>query len=562
MKIAAIILLFIISSSELFSQSDFIPGNFSGNFQIDAQSYTTDSLIGAINIPDEKILSNSFLNLIYNHGNFEAGLRYEAYLNPILGFDTRYQGQGISYRYATYRSENLDLTAGDFYEQFGSGLIFRTYEERQLGLDNALDGLRFKLRPTNGIEFTGLIGKQRSFWDKGEGIVRGADASFSISTLFPEIIESNSLDFGASIISKYQPDNSVFYYLPENVFAYSFRMAFGGSNYNLNGEWAYKINDPNTTNDYNYNPGTGLIINASYFDDGIGINLNLHRIDNMDFRSDNAASGNNLNLNFIPPLTKQVIYRFATLYPYSTKLNGEIGYQFEFTYNLPAGSSIGGEYGTDISFNMSQVISLDTTHTSVDPATGFAFKYDSPFLAAGDLYYRDFHVELSRRLSEIFKLNFNFINFKYQRDILENEGVPRYGFVSGNIFIADILLKLSQSHSLRFELEYLTSKQDSSIQEKDFTHGDWFMLLTEYTFAPSLYISTWFEFNHVDESLPDGTNFSRGILYPNASVTIVHNTLRFSLGHGRQRGGLLCVGGVCRPVPSSNGFFLSLSSSF
>ena len=33
-------------------------------------------------------------------------------------------------------------------------------------------------------------------------------------------------------------------------------------------------------------------------------------------------------------------------------------------------------------------------------------------------------------------------------------------------------------------------------------------------------------------------------------------------GFGRQRGGLICIGGVCRYVPESNGFNLNLSHSF
>ena len=111
--------------------------------QFDAQYYFKDSLIGAPEIP-EKVLSNGFINFVYDKDNFSAGVRYESYLNPISGFDNRYQGSGIPFRYLTYRNGELEMTAGNFYEQFGSGLIFRSYEERGLGYDNALDGFRIK----------------------------------------------------------------------------------------------------------------------------------------------------------------------------------------------------------------------------------------------------------------------------------------------------------------------------------------------------------------------------------------------------------------------------------
>ena len=39
---------------------------------------------------------------------------------------------------------------GNYYEQFGSGLVLRTYEDKGLGVDN-VDGLRLKYSPFNGL---------------------------------------------------------------------------------------------------------------------------------------------------------------------------------------------------------------------------------------------------------------------------------------------------------------------------------------------------------------------------------------------------------------------------
>lgn len=41
-----------------------------------------------------------------------------------------------------------------------------------------------------------------------------------------------------------------------------------------------------------------------------------------------------------------------------------------------------------------------------------------------------------------------------------------------------------------------------------------------------------------------------------------YKSTRVSLSYGRQRGGLVCVGGVCRYVPESTGVSLSLNTSF
>src|SRR5438046_593090 len=149
------ILFFIIWLLAISKVSAQIPpsgsgGALHGNFQLDAQYYVTDSAIGAPYVP-EKILSNGFANFIYERDNFSAGLRYENYTNPLLGFDPRYKGNGIPYRFLDYKNNELQITAGNFYDQFGSGLIYRTYEERSLGYDNAMEGLRIKYTPVSGV---------------------------------------------------------------------------------------------------------------------------------------------------------------------------------------------------------------------------------------------------------------------------------------------------------------------------------------------------------------------------------------------------------------------------
>ena len=105
------------------------------------QSYQEDELIGA-NAADEIILNNAYLNINYTKGNFTTGLRYESYLNALMDFDDNYKGNGIPFRYASYTVDGLEVTAGNYYEQVGSGLIFRSYENKGLGADNAMDGIR------------------------------------------------------------------------------------------------------------------------------------------------------------------------------------------------------------------------------------------------------------------------------------------------------------------------------------------------------------------------------------------------------------------------------------
>lgn len=524
-------------------------GRISGNFQIEAQTYSKDSIIGAPEVP-EKFRSNSFINLIYNKDNFEVGVRYEAYLKPLLGFDPRYEGQGLSYRYATYSEDMFDITVGDFYEQFGSGMIFRAYEERALGVDNAVDGVRVKFRPHESLELTGILGKQRTFWSKGEGILRGADLNFNFSDVVKILPEEYLLTFGGSLISKFEADKNSMLKLPENVMAYSGRMALTTYKYSLEAEYAGKINDPSAMNDNTYNPGYGLLVAASYFKPGFGASLNFHKIDNLDFRSDRDANGNQLLVNYIPPLTKQHTYRLASMYPYSTQMTGETGIQGEVTFKIPKKSLIGGEYGTNVNINYSRVQALDTTYKN-------KYEYDSPFFGIGDrMFFQDINIELSRRWSKKIKTYLTYVNLTYDRDILENEGSPKYGKVNAHIAVLDFTYKINTSNAIRFELQNMIQEQDSTIYTPDNKNGNWAMFLAEYTIAPHWYISLFDEYNYGNDD-PD-----RRLHYINGSVAYLFGSTRINVGYGRQRGGIICVGGVCRPVPASNGAYLSITSSF
>ena len=182
MKKIVIYLFFAFSSHQLISQGILGNGKISGNFQTDAQYYQKDSLIGAEDV-EEKMLINAFANIVYTNDKFTAGMRFEMYQNPLVGFNRKYKGSGIPYRYATYNNGDWEVTVGNYYEQFGNGLLFRSYEERNLGFDNAMDGVRFRVTPHQAITIKGIWGNQRHFWDKGTGIVRGLDVDFNMNAI-------------------------------------------------------------------------------------------------------------------------------------------------------------------------------------------------------------------------------------------------------------------------------------------------------------------------------------------------------------------------------------------
>ena len=181
-------LALITTTVFLFFSENFIAqnntnnaGEIHGNFQVDAQYYLEDTLIGTT-IAQEKMLSNAFSNIVYTRGNITAGFRFESYLNALQSIDPKYKGTGVPYRFVTYTLEDLEITAGNFYEQFGSGLVLRAYEEKGLGIDNCFDGIRLKMNPYRGIYLKGMVGTQRNYFIKA-GLVRGFDGEIHLGEL-------------------------------------------------------------------------------------------------------------------------------------------------------------------------------------------------------------------------------------------------------------------------------------------------------------------------------------------------------------------------------------------
>lgn len=518
-------------------------GEVHGNFQANAQYYIPDSTIGAAAAP-EKMLFNGFANILYTKGKFTAGIRYENYLNVLQGYPSGYKGTGIPYRFITYKADFLEITAGSFYEQFGSGLVLRTYEERNLGLDNALDGVRIKAEPVKGIYIKGLIGKQRSFFTQGPGIIRGIDGEIQVNELFSKLATKKLIfAIGGSFVSKFQEDQDPVLVLPQNVGCQAIRLNLSRNNFTLNGEYAYKINDPSLDNNFIYKPGNATLVQASYATKGFALSVSGSRIDNMSFRSDRNAQLTNLLVNYIPALNKQHTYSLLAFYPYASQSRGEMEFSTELKYKFQKGTALGGAYGTEILINYSGSNSLDTTN--LKPADDWRKKgYTSRYFIIGNqVYFRDLYIEIDKKFNKKWKASFIYSYQVYNKDVIQK---PGGGMIYSTIGIVDLTYKLAKG-AIRLEMQNLATKQD---------HQDWAYALLEYTINTNWYVALGDQYNYGNEIEEERHH------YYNVSAGFIKNANRVELSYGKQREGIFCVGGVCRNVPAMNGVTLTITSSF
>lgn len=562
-------LLFLTIQPFIFYAQNSNQAQVSGNFQADMQTYKQDTLIGAEET-DEKLLLNSYANINYVNNNFSAGIRYEGYFNTLKGYDSKNNGYGIPYRYASYLIEGFEVTVGNFYEQFGSGLVLRTYEDKNIGYDNAFEGIRTKLTLFKGLYIKGLVARQRYSFSQdakgfsflnNKGLVRAIDGEISINEMFETFSEAKTqLSIGGSFVSKFQKEQTQFVtindstfklIMPENVAAFAGRFNLYRGNVGFSGEYAYKINDPSSDNGYIYKEGKALLINLTYSIKGLGIFLSAKRIDNMSFRSDRTANLNDLNINYLPDISKNHTYAFAAMYPYATQNNGEIGIQSEVNFKIPKGSLLGGKYGTGVLINYSRSQSIEKSQIKDEYEIGTIGTdgYTSDFFAVGDeLFFQDFNIEINKKISKNFKLIATYQNLTFNYELLRGKS-DHSGkkYVYANVGIVDMTYKIAKKHSVRLEIQSLFTKQDL---------GDWAMALVEYTISPHWFFTLSDQYNY------GNSHKDLRVHYYNAAFGYVENSTRIQIGYGKQREGVVCVGGVCRAVPAANGFMISITSSF
>ncbi len=542
-------------------------GAIHGNFQIDAANYQKDTIIGAD--PGYEVFRyNAFGNVNYQKGGFSAGVRFESYNPPLLGYLPGYKGSGVPYRFARYQHKDIDITVGNFYEQFGSGITLRAYENRGLLYDNALDGMRVIFTPKKGITLKGVVGKQRTYFSLSPGIVRGFDGEINLMELFDSTLgkSKTKIILGGSFVSKYQTDQNPTLVLPENVGNSAGRFTIIRGGFNFNAEYAYKINDPSYQNKYSYKPGQAIIASTSYGVNGFSMMFSAKMIDNMSFRSDRDAQNTIAMVNYNPDFSKFHTYSLMAYYPYATQPNGEMGGTGEIQYKVKKGTLLGGKYGMDITVNGSAYYGLDTTGIAPIKDTLNNLKYITNNGKLGKQYYHDINIEITKKFSKKLKMTAMYANQFLNQSIVQfnTPDKEEHPDVSSHIGVLDITYRYKTGSAIRIETQGFFGKYDykehaiGANGETNITNntGSWLSGLIEWT--PS---------THWSVTIADQYNYNNPVLekrvhYYYGMIGYVNGPTRISLSYGRQRQGIFCAGGVCRFVPASSGITLSISSSF
>ena len=529
-------------------------GQISGSFESSSIYYTPDPQIyvGDSKRPEDSFGSNNYIKVDYANGRFSAGVQMNAFLPALVGFDALADGYKfyLASKYVQWRDKNYEILVGDIFDQFGNGLIFRSFEDRQLGINNSLEGVRAAYSFGRYVTLKGMYGRPRLYTEYSKTWVRGADLSVSIADI-ANIADKVTFNIEGSYVNRFQSlsqagdwwdkieqstmdengngeTRKTFYGLKPNLNMYSARMNFGWNGLTINGEYVGKGNDV-IGGENPYQKGWAALGEVGYSYKTFSVMGTVRALKNMGTRVDafiedaddpiNRCGGN--AINYLPALTRQYTYMLANLNPYEVKMNNEIGGQIDVCYSYRSKSNRYRYW--NFHANFSTFYSLDVVKQ----------------LGKRQLYWRDINVDVERQWDKKWK---SLLLYSYQ-DNMEHKA---------HIFVGDVTHKFNRKMSLRFELQYLLSGDKRSDWDGQKSYGDWVAALVEFSLAP-----------HWSFYVQDMYNLSMTKMhYYNGGFSYTHNRTRVQLSYGRNRAGYICSGGVCRYSPGYTGVNLVLTSSF
>ena len=463
----------------------------------------------------------------------------------LLGYDADFAGNGLSHLHVGANFNWGKITVGDVYGQFGSGMVLRLYEDRALGVDNALRGGKIEVTPYKGIYFTALGGKQRRYWNSytdgawgwnyKQDAVLGANLDLGLQEWIPQLQKAGAnLTIGGSYVSKYQKEDTIIFIdpnamqaymhnLPEWVGAGSVRAQLQMKGWNAMVEYAYKVNDPSILNDYSYKHGEALLMSLSYSQKGLAILAQAKRSNNMSLRSDRQANLMAGTINHMPPFATQHTYMLASLYPYGTeKTANEWAFQGEVRYTWKRGTAMGGKYGTTLKLNASHIRGAE----------------EKWFDMSTEPYYTDVNIELNKKLTKEWYIGAMAMYQTYNKRIVEGKG----DLIRAGIGVVEAKYAVNKKVQMRAELQYLYTKQDE---------GQWVAALYELSLWRQLVLSGQWMYNI--GYAPGATNEH----YYTVGATYTHGAHRVMAGYTKTRDGFNCSGGICRYVPKQQGVTLT-----
>ncbi len=544
-----------ISAQESDDKKD--KGEFSGNFQNTNQFYVNDPKIGTNTTQYKRELSSAdaWLFLSYKLKGFKFNLRYDVFNNsPLFNPSEAFTKSGIGMWSVSKDIDKFNVTVGYFYDQFGTGMVFRAFEDRNLGLDFAINGARVIYTPSENTQIKAFTGLQKFRFDVRPEVIKGVNIEHRI-----EVNEDLNFQLGASgvnrtidqgtmntIVGTINNYDAVNRFIPTyNVYLGNVYNTLSYKKFSLYTEYCQKSKEAI------FNPkldrmelkdGRVYYTSLSFSTKGLGINAQYKRIESFSLRTSPLENLNLGMIAYLPSLTRQNTYRLLARYNAVVQELGENALGMEFTIKPQA--AYFKKHQTTININTSVVTGKnDFDATRINP---FDFSTDTT------RYFREHYIDVSHKFNKKFKamLGFQYINYNQQ---LFEQKTKEYEYVTAKTYFGEITYKLTPTRSLRVEAQYLNTAQDL---------GDFINATVELNIAPhySFSVGDMVNVNRVKRNTASSSDDL--VHYWNVFGSYTYKTTRMTAGFIKQVEGVNCTGGVCRVEPAFSGVRVTLQTNF
>jgi hypothetical protein len=287
-------------------------------------------------IENKQEIFENWLNLDYRKNIFSAGVRLDIFQpnDPSPSINRgKVKFAGIDFKYIKAEigelETGLDITAGNFYSLFGRGLILKSYEERNIRIDNNLLGLKLEGRFA-GFHLTALTGSAENSNSERKDILHAIDLEYN---------DLNWLKLGSSFASNDPAIDGV----ARTMFS-SLRGSASIWNFDLYSELGIKQNADIKEKIFNGTEkiaGKAFYGNINFYYSSLSLSGEYKIYDNFGFKSEDQT----IDYNTPPALKKEYTYILLNRHPSPLNSNNEEGFQFEIIYNFSDETYITGNYG-------------------------------------------------------------------------------------------------------------------------------------------------------------------------------------------------------------------------
>ncbi len=566
MRHFSIVMLLVLMGTcnwALGQSKDSDKGQFSGNLLMTYQKYIRDDSIGAnTKVYKENTASaDAWLFMQYRIKGYSFILRYDAFNNsPLLDPQDAYTNHGVGFWQINKSVDKLDITMGSFYDQFGTGILFRAYEQRQIGIDYAIQGMRLKYNINDKWAIKGFAGNQKGNIKNRFGYANqvisglniegnldlGKDSKFGALQVgasgVNRTLDRETMDRLVGTINTY--DLADRFYPKYNVYGGNAYFTYTKDNFSWTVEGNVKSKEAIMEDDskFHLKGGKVLYTSMSWGKGGwnlgkqkasVGLNIQARHVDHFSFRT--APTENLLNglVSYLPSMTRQNTYRLLSRYNAPGQAMGEDGIQGEIEFKP--------RKGTQIFFNGSYVQTL-ASNGKLNKATG---------VMEAEKLFSENYIEVVQKIGKHDKLKLGVQRIVYNQTRYESE--PEYVPVKTITPFGEWLHTLDQGRSLRVEWQYLNTKNDQ---------GSFANLMIEMFVRKNLSIAVADMVNVVPHRYERMIIADKVLHYPTFFIGYTEKNTVFTLAFLKQQQGVNCSGGICREEPAFSGVRFTVSSNF